>query len=141
MLGVGGGSGAWQQASVGQRSNELTGDRGRGTGDIFTCSNSILSSLLQRSVGVLVETGSAPDPTCAPAPTDRSLRPADPSQVIKLLPSGVRGQLAAGPQIPQPCQNVALDEELVALTSPQQAGPKMFCKVELDPDPAGLGTG
>lgn len=40
-------------------------------------------SPLQRSVGVHVETVSAPGPTCAPVPPARSLRPADPSQVCQ----------------------------------------------------------
>lgn len=40
-------------------------------------------SPLQRSAGVHVEMVSAPDPTCAPAPTARSPHPVDPSQVVK----------------------------------------------------------
>ncbi len=40
-------------------------------------------SSLQRSAGVHVEMDSAPDPTCAPAPTARLPHPVDPSQVVK----------------------------------------------------------
>lgn len=53
------------------------------TEDIFMLFDRVSCSSLQRSAGVHVETVSAPDQTCAPAPTDRSPHPVDPSQVVK----------------------------------------------------------
>lgn len=56
------------------------------TEDVFILFDWVSCSSLQRSAGVHAETVSAPDPTCAPAPTDRSPRPVDPSQVVKQHP-------------------------------------------------------
>lgn len=53
------------------------------TEDVFMLFDRVSCSSLQRSAGVHVEMVSAPDPTCAPAPTARSPHPVDPSQVVK----------------------------------------------------------